>query len=43
MGANYYLHTKDKRLVAEHFPAEYTLTDTPDFGYEVHLCKMSAG
>ena len=43
MGTNYYLHTKDKRLVAEHFPAEYTLTDMPDFGYEVHLCKMSAG
>ena len=43
MGTNYYLHTKDKRLVAEHFPAEYTLTDVPDFGYEVHLCKMSAG
>ena len=43
MGTNYYLHTKDKRLVAEHFPAEYTLTDIPDFGYEVHLCKMSVG
>lgn len=43
MGTNYYLHTKDKRLVSEHFPAEYTLTDMPDFGYEVHLCKMSAG
>lgn len=43
MGTNYFLYTKDKRLVAEHFPAEYTLTDVPDFGYEVHLCKMSAG
>lgn len=43
MGTNYYLHTKDKELMAEHFPAEYTLTDMPDFGYEVHLCKMSAG
>lgn len=43
MGTNYYLYTKDKRLVAEHFPVEYTLVDMPDFGYEVHICKMSAG
>ena len=43
MGSNYYLYTKDKRLVAENFPVEYTLIDVPDFGYEVHICKMSNG
>lgn len=43
MGTNYYLMTKNKSFINTYFPDEYELTDTPEFGYEVHLGKRSLG
>lgn len=43
MGTNYYAITKKKDLVEEHFPYDYTLTDEPYFGYEIHIGKRSMG
>lgn len=43
MGTNYYMMTKNKEIVEEYFSGEYELVDTPDFGYEVHIGKRSAG
>ena len=42
MGTNYYLMT-DKKEIAEKLFEEYTLTDTPFWGYELHIAKCSAG
>ena len=41
MGTNFYLRTKNK-AIAEQI-GKYELTDTPDWGYEVHLGKRSGG
>lgn len=53
MGTNYYFFTRNKQLAKEYFPYYRTsndrfcegavLTDEPDFGYEIHLCKLSCG
>lgn len=53
MGTNYYFFTKNKQLAREFFPSQRmpndrwgegaVLTDEPEFGYEIHLCKISAG
>lgn len=53
MGTNYYFFTKNKKLAKEYFPwvndlmdrpdDGAVLTDNPDFGYEIHLNKLSYG
>ena len=43
MGTNYYLMTKDKRLVNKYFDGEYNTVDSPYFGYRIHLNKCSCG
>lgn len=43
MGTNFYMITTNKKLTETYFPDEYTLTDTPYFGYEIHIGKRSAG
>ena len=43
MGTNYYMMIKNKELVEKYFPNEYELTDSPCFGYEVHIGKQSFG
>ena len=41
MGTNYYLMTKNKSI-ADNI-GSYELTDTPDWGYKIHLGKRSMG
>lgn len=41
MGTNFYIHTRSKPLAEK--IGDYGLTDTPDFGYEIHIAKTSAG
>lgn len=43
MSTNYYMLSQDKNFVKKYFPKEYTLTDTPIFGYEIHIGKRSMG
>lgn len=43
MGTNFYMWTKDKRLIEEFAPFSYKLTDKPDFGYLFHMAKTSVG
>lgn len=45
MGTNYYMLTKNKELKDKYFNLldDYELTDVPDFGYEIHICKQSGG
>lgn len=43
MGTNYYLMSKNKEFIKDKFGDNYCLTDSPYFGYEVHLCKVSIG
>ena len=43
MSTNYYFFTKDKDVASKYAPDSYTLVDTPDFGYEIHIGKRSAG
>lgn len=43
MSTNYYFLIKDKDFVQQYFPNEYELTDTPYFGYQVHIGKRSNG
>lgn len=43
MSTNYYMMTTNKDLVEKHFPNEYTVTDSPYFGYEIHIGKSSCG
>ena len=42
---NYYMSTKNKELAEKLFPkkSEYWLTDTPDFGYEIHIARRTSG
>ena len=42
MGTNYYLFTKNKKIMQDNFN-EFALTDSPEFGYERHICKLSYG
>lgn len=43
MGTNYYAITKNKEVAEKYFPYDYSLTDVPYFGYEIHIGKRSAG
>jgi hypothetical protein len=39
MGSNYYAFTKDRKT-AEAMSDRYRLTDEPEFGYLIHICKL---
>ena len=43
MGTNFYLFSRDRDLVKEHFDGEYELVDEPDLGYMIHINKLSCG
>ena len=43
MGTNFYLQTANKETANKYFSYDYTLTDTPTWGYEIHIAKTSAG
>ena len=43
MGTNFYMITKNKTMASIYAPYSYELTDTPCFGYEIHIAKTSAG
>lgn len=43
MGTNFYFFSKDKDVVRKYAGYDYELTDEPEFGYEVHIGKRSAG
>ena len=43
MGTNFYLMTKSKELKDEYLGYDYELTDTPFWGYQIHIAKTSAG
>lgn len=43
MGTNFYFHTKNKIMAEKYAGQEYTLTDSPDWAYEIHIAKTSAG
>lgn len=43
MGTNFYLMTRNKTLAQKYAPYSYELTDTPYFGYEIHIAKTSMG
>ena len=42
MSTNYYVLTKDKSII-EKYGLIYELTDTPDWGYIIHIAKRSCG
>ena len=41
MGTNFYLMTKNKSIAEQ--IGDFELTDTPDWGYEIHIGKRSYG
>lgn len=43
MGTNFYLMTKNKEHRDLYFGYDYELTDTPDWGYRIHIAKTSYG
>ena len=52
MGTNFYLMSRNKKLMREHFAVEteydikdieYAIVDEPYLGYEIHLNKLSCG
>ena len=43
MGTNFYFFTQNREARKTFFPEEGTIVDTPDFGYEFHIAKTSAG
>ena len=52
MGTNFYLMSRNKKLMREYFAVEteytikdieYEIVDEPYLWYEVHICKLSAG
>lgn len=43
MGTNFYMMTKSKETRDKHFGWNYELTDTPDWGYKIHIAKTSMG
>lgn len=43
MGTNFYLMTKNKEHRDLYFGYDYELTDTPDWGYQIHIAKTSYG
>ena len=42
MGTNFYMFTR-KRELKPMFGSKVELTDEPEFGYEIHIAKTSAG
>ena len=44
MGTNFYMMTRDKTIRDKWIKDDnYHLTDCPDWGYEIHVAKTSAG
>ena len=43
MGTNFYMSTTNKEVRDKYFKWNYELTDTPQWGYEIHIAKTSAG
>lgn len=43
MGTNFYLMTKSKETRDKYFGYYYELTDTPEWGYNIHIAKTSCG
>ena len=43
MGTNFYLSTKNKDVRDKYFGYDYELTDTPEWGYQIHIAKTSGG
>ena len=43
MGTNFYMITKNKEFAQHYAPYSYELTDSPYFGYMIHVAKTSAG
>ena len=43
MGTNFYMMTKSKEVCNKYFGWHYELTDEPDWGYSIHICKTSFG
>lgn len=44
MGTNFYLFTTDKKTKDKFFNYdEFTIVDTPTFGYSIHIAKTSMG
>ena len=43
MGTNFYLMTKSKEKRDQYFGWDCELTDTPDWGYQIHIAKTSCG
>ena len=43
MGTNFYLFTKDKEFKEKYFGSRAEIVDTPEFGYQLHIAKTSAG
>ena len=43
IGTNFYLMTKVKATRDKYFGFDYELTDTPDWGYQIHIAKTSMG
>ena len=52
MGTNFYLMSRNKKLIREHFAVEteyyikdieYAIVDEPYLGYMIHLNKLSCG
>ena len=40
MSTNYYVLTRDKSLL-DKYHLIYELTDTPDWGYKIHICQTA--
>lgn len=43
MGTNFYLMTRSKLVCEKYFGYNYELTDSPEWGYEIHIAKTSCG
>ena len=43
MGTNFYMLTRNKYMAEKYAPYSYKLTDTPYFGYKIHVAKTSCG
>lgn len=43
MSTNFYMMTRSKEVCNKYFGWHYELTDEPDWGYSIHICKTSLG
>ena len=43
MGTNYYLFSNDKTIKMDFPIADWSIVDEPDFGYQLHMAKVSGG